>query len=206
MRTKIDIENWIRKDHFRLFTRFEEPFFGVTVNIDCTGGYKNAKEQGVSFFLYYLYRALKAANSIENFRYRIFEDEVFLYDKTHASPTINRPDGSFGFGYMDYEEDEKLFIDKAMVEKERVSASTGLVPSVSGQNVIHISALPWLNFTSISHARAFSFPDSCPKISFGKMNEVDGKLWMPVSIHVHHGLMDGFHVAQFVERFEAEMK
>ncbi|RYG03106.1 MAG: hypothetical protein EOO02_09150 [Chitinophagaceae bacterium] len=70
----------------------------------------------------------------------------------------------------------------------------------------HLSALPWLNFTSISHARAFSFPDSCPKISFGKLSEVEGKSLMPVSIHVHHGLMDGFHVAQFVERFEAEMK
>ena len=25
---------------------------------------------------------------------------------------------------------------------------------------------------------------------------------MPVSIHVHHALVDGLHVAQFVERFE----
>jgi chloramphenicol O-acetyltransferase type A len=25
---------------------------------------------------------------------------------------------------------------------------------------------------------------------------------MPVSVHVHHALMDGFHVGQFVEAFQ----
>jgi chloramphenicol O-acetyltransferase type A len=34
---------------------------------------------------------------------------------------------------------------------------------------IHFSAIPWLNFTSLSHARSYTFPDSSPKISFGKM-------------------------------------
>jgi chloramphenicol O-acetyltransferase type A len=33
---------------------------------------------------------------------------------------------------------------------------------------IHFSAIPWLNFTSLSHARSYTFPDSSP-ISFGKM-------------------------------------
>jgi chloramphenicol O-acetyltransferase type A len=42
----------------------------------------------------------------------------------------------------------------------------------------------------LSHA---AFPDSCPKISFGKMT-VSKKRTMPMSIHVHHGLMDGLHL------------
>lgn len=32
----------------------------------------------------------------------------------------------------------------------------------------------------------------------------NGEKWeMPVSIHVHHGLMDGYHVEKFVEIFQA---
>jgi len=57
----------------------------------------------------------------------------------------------------------------------------------------------------LSHARSFSFPDSIPKISFGKMTELDGVKTMPVSVHVHHGLMDGFHVGQFVDKFQQLM-
>jgi chloramphenicol O-acetyltransferase type A len=50
----IEIEKWSRKDHFLFFYKFEEPFFGVTVKVDCTQAYQNAKTTGRSFF-HYLY-------------------------------------------------------------------------------------------------------------------------------------------------------
>ncbi|HTD92472.1 MAG TPA: CatA-like O-acetyltransferase, partial [Chitinophagaceae bacterium] len=67
----------------------------------------------------------------------------------------------------------------------------------------HYSSIPWLNFTSLSHARAFGFGDSIPKISFGKMSVNGDRRTMPVSLHVHHGLMDGYEVGQFVDKFQA---
>ena len=32
----IDIATWNRKEHFEHFSAFDDPFFGVTVNVDCT--------------------------------------------------------------------------------------------------------------------------------------------------------------------------
>jgi chloramphenicol O-acetyltransferase type A len=200
--TELHIDSWARKDHFAFFRQFEEPFFGLTVALDCGAAYRHCKESGTSFFLYYLYQSLKAANEIEPFRYRIHGDQVRIYEQVHASPTINRPDGTFGFAYMDYDPEFARFAEAAQAEIERVQAATGLVPAVSGENVIHYSSLPWLRFTQLSHARSFSFPDSCPKISFGKVDEREGRMTMPVSIHVHHALMDGYHVGQFVNRFQ----
>lgn len=198
----LDIEKWSRKDHFLFFSKFEEPFFGVTVMVDCTKAYQSAKSNGSSFFLYYLHAALQAANSIEPFRYRIKDGNVLIYEKIDASPTINRENGTFGFSYMDYHEDFTDFEQSAKLEIESVKKSTGLNPAGSGENVIHFSSIPWINFTSISHARSFSFPDSCPKISFGKISDRIGIKTMPVSIHVHHALMDGFHVSQFIDEFQ----
>ena len=86
---------------------------------------------------------------------------------------------------------------------DRVRAGTGLDPAVSGQNVIHFSAIPWIRFTSLSHARNFKFEDSCPKISFGKIFQREGRYFMPVSVHVHHGLADGSQVGQFFELFQS---
>lgn len=205
MKKKMDISNWARKDQFFFFKQFEEPFFGVCVNIDCSKAYSAAKESGVSFFLYYLYQSLKAANSIEPFKYRVNDEEVMVYDTVHASPTINRPDGTFGFSYIDYYPDFSKFEALAKKEIERVQNSKGLVPAISGENVIHYSSIPWINFTALSHARSFSFKDSCPKISFGRMMEENGKRTMPVSVHVHHALMDGFHVGQFIDTFQEFM-
>lgn len=202
MREKIDINTWIRRDHFNFFNRFEEPFFGVTVNVDCTETYHEAKISGASFFQLYLHKSLLAANSIENFRYRITGDEVWKYTEVNASATINRPNGTFGFGYIDYHEDFAIFRLAAIEEIAKVENSTGLIPSSSGDNVIHYSALPWLNFKSMSHARSFSHQDSCPKISFGQVRLEGGRKIMAVSIHAHHALMDGFHVSQFVDAYQ----
>lgn len=205
MKKLIDLENWDRKEHFLFFSKFTEPFFGVTTRVDCTKAYRNAKEKQVSFFLYYLYKALKAANQIDNFKYRIIEDQAYKFETANASPTINRPNGTFGFAYMDFDENEENFYEKAMKEIEKVRNTESLLPAVSGENVIHFSAIPWIDFTSVSHARSFSHPDSCPKISFGKMTENNGVKSMPISIHVHHALMDGFHVGQFIDIFQGLM-
>lgn len=202
MKTLIDIENWNRKEHYLFFSKFEEPFFGVTLTVNCTNAYLRAKDNQVSFFLYYLYRALKAANEIENFRYRIIENQPYKFDSVNASPTINRPDGTFGFAYMNYFENANKFYEMALKEIENIKNTNNLLPAVSGENVIHFSAIPWLNFTSISHARSFSYPDSCPKISFGKVTENEGIKTMPISIHGHHGLMDGYHVGLFIDKFQ----
>jgi chloramphenicol O-acetyltransferase type A len=37
------------------------------------------------------------------------------------------------------------------------------------------------------------------------MQEQNGQLQMPVSIHVHHALMDGYHVGQFIDQFQKRM-
>lgn len=202
MYTELNIEEWARKDHFHFFRKFEEPFFGITVEMDCTETYETAKKGGVSFFLTYLHQALKAANQVEPFRYRIAGEEIRIYDKIDASPTIDRPDGTFGFSYMTYHEDFHVFYSAAQKEIQRIRQSSGLDPAVSGQNVIHFSALPWINFTSISHARSFSFEDSCPKISTGKMTLKNQRRVMPVSVYAHHALVDGIHVSMFLEKFQ----
>lgn len=206
MKKKIDQSTWERKDHFAFFNGFDEPFFGVCVHIDCTVAYTIAKETGTSFFLYYLYKSLAAANAITPFKYRIEEDnDVVVYDVVNASPTINRSNGTFGFAYIDYHEHFSEFVKQAVNEMERVQNTKGLLPAVSGENVIHYSSIPWINFTALSHARSFGFKDSAPKISFGKMIEEGERKLMAHAVHVHHGLMDGYHVAQYIDLFQQLM-
>lgn len=203
---KLDINTWARKDHFHFFKQFEEPFFGVVVTLECTAAYEKCKKDGHSFFLYYLYQSLAAANEIEPFRYRIVGEDVVIHNTIDASPTINRPDGTFGFSYMRFYPDYAVFEAAAKLEITRVQQNTGLELSASNDHIIHYSSIPWLNFTSLSHARAFSFNDCIPKISFGKMTENNGLKTMPVSIHVHHALMDGYHVGQFVELLQDKLR
>ena len=207
MKTLLDIENWNRKEHFLFFKQMEEPFFGATVKIDCTKAYKAAKALDTSFFIYYLHKTLIAVNTIESFRYRILENQIFIHDQINGSATIGREDGTFGFSLIQYNADFTVFEKIARAEIERIQNTTGLFTrTFEEDNVIHFSSIPWLNFTSLSHARNYSFPDSCPKISFGKMMVAEnGKKTMSLSVHVHHGLMDGLHLGKFVDYFQELM-
>ncbi len=195
---EIDIETWNRRDHYRFYSAFEEPFFGVCVDVDVT----RIVENDESVFMQYLHCAAQAVNSVENFRLRIQGEKVMLYDKINVSVTIAREDHTFDFSYIKYDDSYDVFRAFAQKEVKRIKGSFGLNPNVAGDDVVHYSTLPWLDFTSMSHARWFSFPDSCPKISFGKISEKEGRYSMPVSIHVHHGLVDGYHVGKFVEEFQ----
>ena len=205
MKKQFDLENWSRKDHFNFFNQFDEPFFGVTVDIDCTIAYQKCKKEGIGFFLYYLHQSLTAANAVENFRLRIEDNQIYLYDKVNASAVINRADNSFGFSYIDYFSDFDEFQSAAKLEIENVKKSKGLILNGNNANVIHISAMPFLKFTSLSHARSFAHKDSCPKFSFGKMTDENGKKTMPISVHVNHALADGYHVSLFIDEFQKLM-
>lgn len=207
MKTLLDLENWNRKEHFSFFKQMEEPFFGVTVTIDCTKAYAMAKKTKTSFFIYYLHKTLVAVNHIENFKYRISGDQIYSNERIDGSATISRKDGTFGFSLIEYHADYELFEQNATAEIERIQTTTGIFTrTFEDDNVIHFSAIPWLDFTSLSHARSNRLPDSCPKISFGKMTVAEnGKRSIPMAVHVHHGLMDGIHVGQFVAYFQELM-
>ena len=71
--------------------------------------------------------------------------------------------------------------------------------------MIHFTTLPWLHFTSFSHARNWGREDAVPKIAFGRADADGPRLWLPFSVEVHHALMDGLHLGRYVQDVEAAL-
>lgn len=204
MRTKLDLDTWNRREHFEFFGGFDEPFFGVTTTLDFTKGFQKINDQGYPYFLYYLHKSLLAANTVDAFKYRIEDGQVYLYDTIHASPTIGREDHTFGFSFLTFYEDFETFISESKKQVDIVRNSTGLCHTEDTKRIdtIHYSSIPWYSFTGLTHARHFQFVDSIPKISFGKYKKEGGTLYLPIAVNVHHGLADGYHVGQYLEVFQ----
>ncbi len=202
MRKKIDIRNWERREIYEFFKDYEEPYFGITMELECTGALNYAKERGISFFLYYLYLTLKAVNQTDAFKYRIEGDDLYHYDVINGSATIDRDDGTFGFSHIPYFEELDLFMEKATEEVIEVRTSHRLIRSGIGENVIHFSALPWIGFTHVSHPRRYDRRDSIPKITIGKFHLSGDKSLIPVSVHVNHAVADGLHVGMFFDTLQ----
>jgi chloramphenicol O-acetyltransferase type A len=200
-RQKIDLETWERRPAFHFFKDFTEPYHGVCLRVDCTAAYRYAKHHCLSVFLSLLHRSLVAAHQVENFRTRIVDDTVWLYEQINGGSAVGRANGTIGMGHYQFRPRIEEFVREAAIELDRVRQRDD-IERYPEANLIRYSVLPWFDFTSVSHARDFSRADSAPRITFGKITEADGRCTMPVSIHAHHALADGLHVAKFVERFQ----
>ncbi|CAM1348870.1 CatA-like O-acetyltransferase [Tenacibaculum crassostreae] len=201
----LDIDNWNRKQHFEHFRTLTDPTFGLVADVDVTKAYLSSKEKGNSFFVRYLHACMKAINAVENFKYRIEEDKIAIYDVINASPTIARKDNTFGFSYVLFSEDFEEFNHNFQQEKKRIENSTNLFPPKYSLGCIHCSAIPWVSFTGHKEPFSGNKNDSVPQLSFGKIKETNGKKILPVAINVNHALADGYHVGQFFQKFQQEL-
>lgn len=203
MKKKIDISSWERKEVFEYFSKFEYPMGGITENVDVTELYNYAKSTGRSFYITTVYNALLAANSIENFRLRISNGEVWLYDKVGIGPTyLRHKDKTLAFTYFPYCDDIEEFTKKARAAEAEAEAGTGL--NLKNENVaddlICYSCVPWTRFTAIAEPFTPS-ASSLPHIVTGKFFKEGDRIMMPVSVKLHHALGDGYHISLFFERF-----
>ena len=201
---KIDLDSCNRKHHFNHFNALEDPYFAVTIPFDVSAAYKKSKNTATSFFAIYLHDCMKAINAVDNFKYRIIDNEIFEFDVINASATLLREDKTFAFSFINYSENFGDFNTNIKKEQQRINDSTELYPPVNGLNCIHCSALPWFSFTS--QKEPFSgTKDSVPKFSFSKTYKKGDRLFMNVGISVSHALVDGYHVGLFVEKFQENL-
>ena len=200
----IDTETWSRRHLFRLFKDYDDPSFNVCADVDATRLLDFTRSRGLSFFVTYHFLSTKTANELEPFRYRLRGGRVLAHERVDAGSTFLLADDSFTFVYFDFTEDFRAFHDAAVVtiESARVEAPP-LDAREDRDDLIYHSVLPWVSFTSISHARDSRRRNGIPKISFGKYREAGGRMMMPVSVEVHHALMDGLHVGRYFERLQS---
>jgi chloramphenicol O-acetyltransferase type A len=203
MKTKIDLNTWPRRDYYKYFGSCDDPFFGVVVNVDCTEAYDYCKKHDMSFFLYYMHESIKALNRVENFRYRIIDGEIWLFDCVQASSTVGRKDHTFGFAFFDFTDDFASFAENAEKKIAEVQAYQGLrINENTRLDVVHYTTLPWFSFTGFKHEKNIRCDESIPKLAFGKFFESEGKKLMPHSINANHGLVDAYHVGKYLEFFQ----
>jgi chloramphenicol O-acetyltransferase type A len=202
----LNVETWPRAEHFKFYKDAANPWFNICCNIDVSILYRYCKQFGHSFFHAYLYVVQQAINNNDPFKYRIVADEVRIYPDIAVSVAILADDEMMRFCNLAYATPFSEFTLLAGETEQKVKSEPFIAANFVGgemrQDVIHMSVLPWLNFTSFSNARNTAEVDSIPKVVFGKCTMQGNSMLMPLSVEVHHGVMDGLHVGRFVETLQ----
>ncbi len=200
----LDTEAWSRRHLFRLFKDYDSPYFNVCADVDVTALLALTRERRLSAFVTYHYLSTKTANEVEPFRYRLRGGRVVVHERVHAGAIVLLPDDSFTFVYFDYTEDFDAFHEGARAVIEKARREPPPLDQREGQDdLVYHSVIPWVSFTSVSHARDSRQRSGIPKVAFGKFREASGRTLMPVSVEAHHALLDGLHAGRFFERLQA---
>jgi chloramphenicol O-acetyltransferase type A len=207
MPTLLDLSRWPRRQAFDHYRRFEQPFFGVCTRLDVArleARVQERRQGSLTLACYFI--ALQLANQIEPFRYRVAGDQVLVHDALDASTTVLRDDGSLGFATLERQGDFAAFAAAAAPRIQAVrSGQVPFAPDDGERALIYFTTLPWVHFSSFSHARPSGSADSIPRLAFGRIDSDGPRRWMPLAIDAHHALMDGAQVGSFVQRFEAAL-
>jgi len=202
----IDMKTWSRREHYKLYSALDFPYFGMCANVDLTEFHPVVKRLGISFTVATAYVLARAANAIPEFRYRIRQGKVVEHETAHPSITILTDENLFSFCTIEYTERFSLFSATATKRIAHVKEHPTLEDEPGQDDLLYLSSIPWVSFTSCMHPVHLHPPDSVPRFVWGKIFKDGGRMKMPLGVQTNHALMDGIHVGRFYEEVQGHLR
>jgi chloramphenicol O-acetyltransferase type A len=200
---RIDLSSWPRRKHYELFSAYAYPYFNLCADVDVAPLVRAVKAKESSFTAHLLYPLARAANSIPELRHRVRGDGVIEHRVAHPATTVLGGNGLFGFCFFEYVEDAGAFVRSAIEAIDCARLNPSVEDPPDRDDFLFMTAIPWVSFTSMMHPVPLSPPDSVPRIAWGRFRTEGERMPMPLSLHAHHGLVDGIHAGRFFERVQA---
>ncbi len=179
------------------------PHYCICVNVDITKLLPYLKSREIMFTPAVVYLISRVANEIPSFRQRIRGEKVIEYERVNPSFSVNtKVSDVFSFCEVEYQVSASAFIQSAKAQMKRMEEHP-VLEDQERDDYLFLSSLPWVSFTGLTHAMHYHPCDSVPRITWGKYFEEGDKIKMPLSLQVHHALVDGRHIGQYYMRWEA---
>jgi chloramphenicol O-acetyltransferase type A len=199
---RIDMETWSRREHFKLYNSFNHPHFNMCANIDLTNLLPYQKQNHISFNAAIVYLISRTANTIPEFRYRIHDEAVVEHEVVHPSTTILVSEDVFSFCGLTYVENFNEFASRYDKTVAYIKEHPSLEDESADDDMLFMTAIPWVSFTSFMHPINMHPCDSIPRFAWGKYFHEGTRIMMPLSVQGHHAVMDGIHMAKFYQRMQ----
>lgn len=200
---KIDMENWPRKPLYDYYLQTLKVVMSLTVDIDVTKLVAFGKKHSIHFYPLMIWVVSKVINNREEFKYNYdSEGNLILWDRVFPSYTdFYKNDQNFSKMATEYCDDVHAFCKRVMDDRIANIEKRGFLEQPA--NCFNISCLPWVHY---SHVDLHIFDEGktlCPMVIWGKYQEQDGKIMLPLSLQIHHAVADGFHLSRFFTDVQA---
>jgi chloramphenicol O-acetyltransferase type A len=197
---EIDLESWARREHFEIFRTFRQPHFSICAEVDMTAVVPEVQRRDVSLNTLIIYVVARAANDVPELRLRIRGDRVVEHDVVHPASTVMAGDDLFTFAFFEFNPDFEVFTAEVARVTARVQEEPSLEDPPGRDDLLFMTAIPWVAFTSFEHPMTGDPDDAIPRFAWGRCRRSGERHTMPLNLQIHHALGDGLHAGHFYER------
>ncbi len=190
-----------RRDRFNFFESFQNPLLNICFELEVPDFRPFCKQKNYPPFHFFLFCLMRSLERIDNFKYRIYQDQVIQVTKLIGSYTVIDENNLFNYTRFDNDPELTQFISNSLEAKALVQATSGLInPAVEltereMKDLVFITCIPWLKFTAIEHPVFRYKAADIPAIAWGRFSSLpDGKLMIPFAAQAHHGFVDAYHI------------
>lgn len=201
----IPLEDFPRRKHFAFFSAMQNPYVGVTMEVDITDFLSACHERSVPFFLSFVYCVGRAANAVPQLRQRIWNGCIIEFEQCDASHTVLCPDETYGYCRLDCMRPFEDYLPEAISLHRQAKENPCMEDGEDGINLLFLSSIPWLHYAALTQPLP-SPADSNPRITWGQYVEQNGRVTLPVTLLANHALVDGLHLAAFYRSLDRELK
>ena len=196
---EIDLSTWPRREVYGLFADCDWPFYQISFPLDVTNLRAYTKKEGLSFYFALSWLLTKAMQKQEAFCIRIRDEKLIVLDELMPSCTVLSP-GEEAFRIVSLPMGENLAGFSRRAKKLSETQTALYDEKTEGRDdLVYYSCLPWLPVLSLTNER-HTDPDDCiPRVGWGKYQEQNGRLMLPICMEVNHKTVDGLHIGRLYQ-------
>lgn len=201
----IELEHWERKQHFEHYVNNVPCGFSITANIDITAVLTSVKAKSLKFYPAFLHMVSAVVNAHREFRTCYNEDkELGYWVSMNPSYTIFHQDTeTFSNIWTQYSDDFGVFYRNVQADMELYADNKDFQPKPDcPPNSFPVSSIPWSSFTGFNLNIYNNNDFFLPIVTGGKYFEQNNTVQLPVSLQVHHAVVDGYHASRFMNELQ----
>ncbi|MPM45622.1 Chloramphenicol acetyltransferase [bioreactor metagenome] len=201
----IDIEHWDRKPYFEHYFNSVKCTYSITANIEITNLLKDIKIKKLKLYPTFIYIIATVINNHEEFRTCFDENNNLGYwDSMSPNYTIfHEETKTFSNIWTEYDQSFLGFYSKYVEDNKSYGNIMSFDPKLNEPaNTFPISCIPWVSFTGFNLNIQDNGTYLTPIFTLGKHFEENNKVFIPMSIQVHHAVCDGYHTSRFINEVQ----
>lgn len=207
--TVLQMETWNRREHYLHYMNDARCSYSLTADVDITSLLAASTEMGLSFYPVELYMLSSAVNRHPAFRMdRNDKGELGYWENMHPSYTVfHREQETFSSVWTPFHPDFADFYRAYSADKAKYGETLAFAPKPDEPpNTFCISAVPWVAFHDF-HLHLYDDGNYLKPIfttgGYRRQASAAGeRVFLPVSVQVHHSVCDGYHVGMFFRDLE----